>query len=314
MNEYQFLWGHSGRYNDFSRYFRKSFDYRVQKLSIDGGFTCPNRDGSKSRNGCHYCNNESFNPEYCRQEKSIRNQVQEGINFFSRKYKSMKYLAYFQAYSNTYGCLEVLKERYEEALTHPDVVGIVIATRPDCVGEKTLDYIKELSNKYYVMVEFGVETIKDDTLKHINRGHSFDDSTKAIMITAERGISTCVHMILGLPGEGRDDFLEQARVISKLPVKILKLHQLQIHTGTMMASEYRKNPENFHLFTLDEYLELIVDYLELLNPAIVVERFVSQAPSDMVLAPKWGLKNYEFTAKLEKLLEVRQTWQGRLML
>ena len=312
MNEIQFLWGHSGRYNDFPRYFRRLFNERVQKLSVDGGFTCPNRDGTKGRGGCTYCNNETFNPEYCRLEETIFNQVQEGIDFFSKKYKSMKFLAYFQAYSNTYAPLSVLKERYEEALLHPSIVGIVVATRPDCVDERILDYLAELSERYYVMVEYGIETINDDTLKRINRGHKFADSVRAIEMTSSRGLSTCVHLILGLPGEGRDNFLEQARVISELPVENLKLHQLQIHKGTVMASEYDRNPEHFKLFSFEEYLELSVDFLELLNPSIIVERFVSQAPSDMVVAPKWGLKNYEFASKLEKLLETRQTWQGRL--
>jgi radical SAM protein (TIGR01212 family) len=307
----QFEWGHSRRYNDFSSYFKKQFDGRVQKISVDGGFSCPNRDGSKAFNGCSYCNNKTFNPEYCRLEKSISDQVTEGINFFSRKYSSMRYLAYFQAYSNTYADLSVLKERYEEALANPKVIGLVLGTRPDCINEKILDYLAELSQSCYIMIEFGLESVKDETLTRINRGHSFAESVKALEAATKRKIHTCAHLILGLPGENYDDFLNQSRTISKLPVENLKLHQLQIHRGTRMAVEYFRDPAHFNLFSVEDYLDLMVDYLELLNPAIVIERFVSQAPSEMVIAPKWGLKNYEFTAKLEKRLEAHSTWQGK---
>jgi hypothetical protein len=307
----QFEWGHSGRYNDFSSYFRKQFTGRVQKISVDGGFSCPNRDGTKAFNGCSYCNNKTFNPAYCRLEKSISDQVHEGINFFSGKYDSMRYLAYFQAYSNTYAALPVLKERYEEALANPQVIGLVLGTRPDCVNEEILDYLAELSATCYVMIEFGLESVKDETLRRINRGHLFSESVKALEAAAKRKIHTCAHMILGLPGENYDDFLDQAREISKLPVENLKLHQLQIHTGTRMAVEYLRNPGDFNLFSVEDYLGLVIDYMELLNPSIIIERFVSQAPSEMVIAPKWGLKNFEFTAKLEKRLEERDSWQGK---
>ncbi len=311
MDGLQFSWGHSGRYNDFSSCFRKQFAGRVQKISVDGGFSCPNRDGSKAMNGCSYCNNRTFNPAYCRPEKSICKQIDEGIRFFSRKYSSMQFLAYFQAYSNTYAPLPVLKERYEEALAHPGIIGLVLGTRPDCVNEEILDYLAELSRSCYVMIEYGLESVRDETLKRINRGHSFSDSVKALEETAGRGIRTCAHLILGLPGENEDDILNQARVVSRLPVENLKLHQLQIQRGTRMAAEYLRNPDDFNLFTVEAYLDLVVDYLELLNPSIAVERFVSQAPSEMVIAPKWGLKNFEFTAKLRKRLEARSTWQGK---
>lgn len=307
----QFEWGHSGRYNDFSTHFRRQFAGRVQKISVDGGFSCPNRDGTKALNGCSYCNNKTFNPEYCRLERSIADQVREGISFFSRKYDSMRYLAYFQAYSNTYSELTVLKERYQEALANPEVIGLVLGTRPDCVNDEILDYLAELSRTRYVMIEFGLESVKDETLRRINRGHLFSDSVKAIEAAAKRKIHTCAHLILGLPGENYDDYLDQAREISTLPVENLKLHQLQIHRGTRMAVEYHQNPGDFNLFPVEEYLELVIDYMELLNPSIIIERFVSQAPSEMVIAPKWGLKNFEFTAKLVKRLRERDSWQGK---
>jgi uncharacterized protein len=308
----RFLSGSDKRYNDFSGYFRRKFDGRVQKISIDAGFTCPNRDGSRGKGGCTYCNNSTFSPAYCNLEKSVSTQLTEGIEFFTRKYKSMKFIAYFQAYSNTYAPLENLKLLYEEALAHPEVIGLVIATRPDCVDSELLDYLQQLSEKYYIMVEFGIESHKNSSLERIHRGHTFEESVSALKETSRRNIHNCAHLILGLPGETETDWLEQARVISQLPVENLKLHQLQIHRNTKMFQEYRQNPEHFPMFTVDGYLELVVRYLELLNPEIVVERFVSEAPDKLLVAPRWGLKNFEFTAKLEKLLKERDTWQGRL--
>ncbi|MDP4184726.1 MAG: TIGR01212 family radical SAM protein [Bacteroidota bacterium] len=305
-------WGHEKRYNDFPSNFRKIFNERVQKVSIDAGFSCPNRDGTKGKGGCTYCNNKTFKPEYCNLKQSVAEQVEKGIEFFARKYHNMLFLAYFQAYSNTYASVDVLKELYEEALSHSKIIGLVIATRPDCLNDEILDYLEALSKKCYVMVEFGIESCKDSTLQKINRGHSFAESIYALQETARRGIHNCAHVILGLPGESREDILEQAAVLSALPVENVKMHQLQIHHGTVMAKQYLDHPEWFFLFEVEEYIELVVDYLERLNPAIIVERFVSQAPAGMVIAPNWGLKNFEFIAKVEKRLKERNTWQGRL--
>jgi len=312
MRQVKFIWGHNKRYNDFPTYFKMQFSERVQKVSVDAGFTCPNRDGTKGKGGCTYCNNKTFKPTYCNLENSITSQIQQGIDFFSKKYSAMKFLAYFQAYTNTYAPMEDLKMLYEEALQHPKIVGIVISTRPDAVDEELLDYLAELSRRVYVMVELGLESHLDRTLETINRGHTFEDSVWALEQTAKRGINNCAHLILGLPGEERNDLLEQARVISKLPVKNLKLHQLQIHKGTMLEKQFKENPEQFHLYSAHEYIDLIVDYLELLNPEIIVERFISQAPPRLLVAPKWGLKNFEFVAKVEKRLKERDTWQGKL--
>jgi len=288
------------------------FNGRIQKISIDAGFTCPNRDGSRGIGGCSYCNNLTFSPAYCNLEKSVTTQLKEGIDFFARKYNSMKYLAYFQAYSNTYAPLANLKLLYEEALSQDKVIGLVIATRPDCLTTEILDYLQGLAQNYYIMIEFGVESHLNKSLNLMNRGHSFEESVWALEETARRNIHNCAHLILGLPGETEADWLEQAKVISTLPVENLKLHQLQIHKGTRMFQEYNQNPEAIQMFTVDGYLELVVRYLELLNPEVVVERFVSEAPDELLVAPRWGLKNFEFTAKLEKLLEERDTWQGRL--
>ncbi len=312
MEQQQYLWGHSRRYNDFSGYFRKLFNERVQKVSIDAGFTCPNRDGTRGRGGCTYCNNKTFKPTYCELETPVILQVEKGIRFFEKKYKSMKFLAYFQAYTSTWAPLEDLATLYEEALKHPKIIGLVISTRPDAVTEELLDYLARLSEKVYVMVEFGLESHLDRSLEKLNRGHTFAESVWALEQTARRKINNCAHMILGLPGESRYDWLEQAKVISELPVKNIKLHQLQIHKGTVMEKQFKKNPELFPLFSAEEYTELVVDYLELLNPAIIIERFISEAPPDLLIAPKWGLKNFEFVAKVEKRLKERSTWQGRL--
>ncbi|MCK5730978.1 MAG: TIGR01212 family radical SAM protein [Draconibacterium sp.] len=314
MDDVDFIWGHKKLYNDFPTYFKKKFSERVQKVSIDAGFTCPNRDGLKGYGGCTYCNNKTFKPTYCNLENSVTSQIQQGVDFFSKKYKAMRFLAYFQAYTNTYAPLDDLKILYEEALRHPKIIGLVISTRPDTVSPELLDYLAELSKKVYVMVEFGLESHLDKSLQLINRGHSFSDSVWALNETAKRGINNCAHFILGLTGETRNDFLEQAKVISTLPVKNLKLHQLQIHKGTIMEKQFLQNPEQFNLFTAKDYIELVVDYLELLNPKIIVERFISEAPPEMLIAPKWGLKNFEFVAKVEKRLKERNTWQGRLFL
>lgn len=310
MSDY--FWEGNKRYNDFSGYFRRKFNYRVQKISINAGFTCPNRDGSRGRGGCTYCNNQTFSPAYCHLEKTVTTQLTEGIEFFSRKYNSMKYLAYFQSYSNTYAPLNDLKLLYEEALNHPEVIGLVIATRPDCINSEILDYLQSLSESYYIMVEFGIESHKNSSLDRINRGHHFEESVYALQETAKRNIHNCAHMILGLPGESDNDWLEQARVLSSLPIENLKLHQLQIHKNTRMYQEYLQAPELYTMFTVEDYLDLVVRYLELLNPKIVVERFVSEAPDNLLVAPRWGLKNFEFTVRLEKLLESRDTWQGKL--
>ena len=311
-NKAKYSWGHDRRYNDFPTYFRNEFSERVQKVSIDAGFTCPNRDGLKGVGGCTYCNNKTFKPTYCNLESSITSQIQKGIDFFAKKYKSMRFLAYFQAYTNTYAPIVNLISLYEEALRHPKIVGLVISTRPDAVSEELFDYLQDLSQEVYVMVEFGLESHLDSTLYAINRGHTFAESVWALEETAKREINNCAHVILGLPGENRKEILEQSKVISRLPVKNLKLHQLQIHKGTVLAKQFKENPDQFNLFTAEEYIELVVDYLELLNPEIIIERFISQAPSEMLIAPKWGLKNFEFVAKVEKRLQERDTWQGRL--
>lgn len=298
-------------YNDLSTFLSLHFPFKVQKISINAGFTCPNRDGSIGYGGCTYCNNQTFNPAYCHTDKSVGQQLEEGKRFFSRKYPDMKYLAYFQAYTNTYGELEELKHKYEEALTVADVVGLVIGTRPDCMPDDLLDYLEELNKRIFVLIEYGIESTDDETLKRINRGHTFAQAEEAVVRTAQRGIPVGGHVILGLPGEEREALIRQAERLSRLPLTTLKLHQLQLIKGTRMASEYEKTSELFHLYSVDEYIDLVIDYIEHLRPDLVLERFVSQSPKELLIAPDWGVKNYEFTEKVKKRMRERNAWQGK---
>ena len=298
-------------YNEFSDFLKDVFPGKVQKISLNAGFTCPNRDGTKGFGGCTYCNNQTFSPEYCHTEKSITRQLEEGVAFFARKYPEMRYLAYFQAYTNTYDATERLIAKYEEALRFPGVCGLIVGTRPDCMPGDLLDYFSDLSKHSFVLVEYGVESTLDKTLRRINRGHTYAEAEEAIRRTASRGIYTGAHLILGLPGESREEILSHAGRISKLPLTTLKLHQLQLIRNTRMAKEFEESPADFHLYSVDEYIDLVIDFVERLNPDIVVERFVSQSPKELLIAPDWGLKNYEFTAKVLKRFAERNTWQGR---
>lgn len=300
------------RYNELSAYLSAHFPFKVQKISLNAGFTCPNRDGTVGYGGCTYCNNQTFNPTYCKTEKTVAQQLEEGKQFFARKYPDMKYLAYFQAYTNTYGELQELKRKYEEALQVPDVVGIVIGTRPDCMPDELLDYLEELNRRTFLIVEYGVESTDNDTLKRINRGHSFEVAADAIRKTAERNIRVGAHIILGLPGETKEMLIQQAGFLSSLPLTTLKLHQLQLIKGTRMAAEYESRPQDFHLYTADEYIDLVIDYIEHLRPDMVLERFVSQSPKELLIAPDWGLKNHEFTDKVKKRMRERNSFQGKL--
>ena len=301
------------RYNDFPTFLKRFFTGKVQKISINAGFTCPNRDGTVGYGGCTYCNNQTFNPEYCRTEKTVSVQLEEGKRFFAHKYPEMKYLAYFQAYTNTYGELEALKCKYEEALAVDDVVGLVIGTRPDCMPDALLDYLEALARRTFVLVEYGIESTLDCTLRRINRGHTWQAAVDAVERTAARGLPVGGHVILGLPGESREDMLGQAADISRLPLDTLKLHQLQLIRGTRMAREYEERPEDFHLFhDVDEYISLVVDYIQRLRPDLVLERFVSQSPKELLIAPDWGLKNYEFNHRLQKRMKELDAWQGKL--
>ena len=321
------------RYNSFVGYFRRKYGERLQKIVIDAGFTCPNRDGKVGRGGCTYCDNAAFHPSYSTAGKSLRQQMDEGIGFHKVRYRTTEhYLAYFQSFSNTYAPLERLKELYAEALEHPDVVGIVIGTRPDCVDEEKLDYLAALSRGEVlegwtrtmsdgqvrtapvVIVEYGIESCHDATLERINRGHGFDTARRAVEITAARGLDVGAHFILGLPGETRQMMLDSCALINALPIRSAKFHQLQIVKGTKMEKEYAEVPQDFVRFTLEEYLDFFTDMLERLRPDLFIERFVGEVPPRFVNETPWGLiRNVELLRLLEKRLEERDTWQGRLI-
>lgn len=322
------------RYNSFVGYFKRKYGERLQKIVLDAGFTCPNRDGKTGHGGCTYCDNAAFHPSYSTAGKSLHQQMDEGIGFHKVRYRTSEhYLAYFQSFSNTYAPLDRLRMLYEEALSHPSVVGIVIGTRPDCVDEEKLDYLSDLAGGRVlkdwsrklggdsgnirtapvVIVEYGIESCHDKTLMRINRGHDFETAQIAVRMTAERGIDTCAHFILGLPGETRQMMLDSCTMINDLQLRSIKFHQLQIVKGTRMEKEYSERPEDFERFTIDEYLDFFIDILERLRPDLSIERFVGEVPPRFVNETPWGLiRNVELLRLLDKRLEERDTWQGRL--
>ena len=321
------------RYNSFVGYFKRKYGERLQKIVLDAGFTCPNRDGKVGRGGCTYCDNAAFHPSYSTAGKSLHLQLDEGIEFHKVRYRTTEhYLAYFQSFSNTYAPLERLCALYEEALSHPSVVGIVIGTRPDCVDEEKLDYLSDLAHGRVlegwsrsladgavrtapiVIIEYGIESCYDATLQRINRGHDFEAACRAVRMTASRGLDVGAHFILGLPGETRQMMLDSCALINDLPLRSVKFHQLQIVKGTRMEKEYAECPQDFERFSLDEYLDFFTDMLERLRPDLFIERFVGEVPPRFVNETPWGLiRNVELLRLLEKRLEDRSTWQGRLL-
>lgn len=305
-------WGTDRRLNAYSDYFRRHFGQRVQKITIDAGFTCPNRDGTCGTGGCTFCNNRAFNPSYNHPEKAVKDQIMQGMAFHKKRYrKATQYLAYFQAYSNTYAGLDELKALYEQALEVPGVIGIVVGTRPDCVDGGKLDYFQELAKRRHVVVEYGIESVFNRTLERVNRGHDVETSLWAIQETAGRGIHVGGHLMVGLPGESRQDFLEMAEVVSAWPLSSIKFHQLQLIKGTAMAREYEKNPDDFMEFSLEDYLQLMMEILERLNPGFVVERIAGEVHPGMGLKKGWGLRYDEVLRRFEDLLEKHDSWQGK---
>jgi radical SAM protein (TIGR01212 family) len=292
---------------------KKTFGGRVQKLTIDAGFTCPNRDGSKGSGGCTFCLNDAFNPSYCDHTKPIRQQIEEGITFHEKRYRrAAGYLAYFQAFSNTYESIDHLVSIYDQALQVEGVVGIVIGTRPDCVDNEKLDYLAALSKRCHVVVEYGIESVNDETLKRVNRCHTFSEARDAIVKTSERGIHTGGHVIFGLPGESKGQMLSSAKVLSLLPLTSIKLHQLQIFKGTTMERQYEENPEDFNLFSEQEYLEFVADFISRLNPDFIIERIAGETPPRFAVVRPWGPRYDQILVRFEKLLEEKDLWQGKL--
>ncbi len=312
--EKTYEWGTTRRYNSYADWFTVLFGGRVQKLSINAGFTCPNRDGTIGYGGCTYCNNEAFIPGYCTPEKSITDQIEQGITFHRRRYRrAVSYIAYFQAYTNTYASIEKLTALYDEALNHPSVTGLVIGTRPDCVTGELLDSLAEMAREYFIMIEYGIESVSDDTLRRISRGHDFASAVKAVEETAARGLNAGAHLIFGLPGESRTAIAESAEIISSLPLTSLKIRQLQLIRGTAMAREYSQNPAAFDLYSLEEYLDLVISFTERLSPGIMIDRISGEAPPRLLDDPRnWQMRSSEIFRLFERRLEERNTWQGRI--
>jgi radical SAM protein (TIGR01212 family) len=305
-------WGHSRRFNAYPDYMKRTFGGRVQKLTIDAGFSCPNRDGTKGTGGCTFCLNDAFNPSYCVPQKSVTQQIAEGIAFHEKRYRrATQFLAYFQAFSNTYASVETLEKLYRQALDVDGVIGIVVGTRPDCMDDRKLELLQELSVKHHIVIEYGIESIYDKTLKRVNRCHTFEDAVNAINRSAEKGILVGGHLIFGLPGESREDMMRSAEVVSRLPLSSIKFHQLQLFKGTQMAGEYTLNPDEFRLFELDDYLEFMVEYIEQLNPQIVVERIAGESPPRFAVIRPWGPRYDQILIRFEKLMEERNSWQGK---
>ncbi|HSW67248.1 MAG TPA: TIGR01212 family radical SAM protein [Bacteroidales bacterium] len=308
-----FEWGHTRRFNSYTEYIRRVFGSRVQKLSVHAGFTCPNRDGKVGFGGCIFCNNDAFSPSYCVPNKSITQQLIEGIEFHRKRYRrSQGYVAYFQAFSNTYAPVEKLKKLFSEALAVDEIKGLVVGTRPDCIDYETIDYLAELSEHYFISIEFGIESCSDETLKAINRGHTFQQAVDALNLCSARNLHTGAHFILGLPGEDTKTIMQHAPIISQLPLNTIKLHQLQILKHTPLEMQFQVDPEKFSLFTLDSYIEMVVGFTERLNPAIVIERFTAEVPPRFLVAPNWGLlRTDQILSLIESEFEKRDSWQGK---
>lgn len=297
--------------NFYSNYMKRAYGERIQKISIEAGFTCPNRDGKVATGGCTYCNNESFSP-LINEKLSITEQVKENIKRQKRRYKkATKFIAYFQSYSNTYAPLEHLKDLYSQALSHPDVIGLSIGTRPDCIDDEILTYLSELSQEYDITIEYGLESKNDQTLKRINRGHDYQCFVDAVKLTAKYNIKMCVHLIIGLPEENLQEWIETAKELSTLPIDFLKIHQLHIVKGTVLGTKYQKHP--FELLTEDQYIDVVVQFLEHLDNKIVIQRLFGEAPKQIVLSPHWDRSISELREKIEAVMSEKKTYQGRLL-
>ncbi|MCL2511088.1 MAG: TIGR01212 family radical SAM protein [Bacteroidales bacterium] len=309
----EYPWQTNRRINAYTGYLHRRFGCRIQKLSVNAGFTCPNRDGTLGTGGCVFCDNSTFSPSYTSAQKSITQQLIEGMEFHAIRYKTNRYFAYFQSFSNTYAPLERLKTAFEEALSVENVVGIVVGTRPDCIDDEKLNYLSELAKKYYVLIEYGIETCYDKTLQTLNRGHDFAASKNAVAQTHAKGIYCGAHFMFGFPTETKDEMLDMANCINELPIKTIKFHQLQIIKGTPLAQTFYKHPEKFsHFPDMESYVDFIISFLERLNPNIMIERIAGEMKPEIVLYPQWKRMRYDQVLQVvEKEMERRGSWQGK---
>ncbi len=297
--------------NFYSGYMRRVYGERIQKISIEAGFTCPNRDGKVAHGGCTYCNNESFSPMLGKQ-LSIQEQISHSITHLTKRYKVNKFIAYFQSYSNTYAPLEKLKHLYSEALSHPQIIGLAIGTRPDCVDDKILDYIADLATEYDITLEYGLESMSDRTLKQINRGHDFNCFVTALKESQKRNLKVCTHLIIGLPGEDLSHWVKTAQTLSELKIDFLKLHQLHIVKNTVMAYQYQQHP--WHLLSEEEYIEILIPFLEHLDNRIVIQRLFGQAPSDLLVEHNTSHSLSQLRQLIEKRMDEKNTFQGKALI
>lgn len=296
------------RYYPFSQFLKERFGCKVYKLPIDAGFTCPNRDGKIGYGGCTYCYNPSFSPPTLVEKQNVYAQIKYRKALIERK-KKVKFLAYFQPYTNTYAKKEVLKKLYDEALQDEDIIGLCIGTRPDCAADEVLDLIESYARNYHIWIEYGLQSIHDKTLLKINRGHNFAQFENAVKRTQNRGIFICVHIILGLPGETKKDMLQTAKVLAKMKLDGIKIHHLQAIKGTKLAEDFEKG--KFKVFSFEEYVPLICDVLELLSPSITIQRLVGEVLQDeMLIAPRWNLGKHEVLSAIEQELIQRNSFQG----
>jgi radical SAM protein (TIGR01212 family) len=296
------------RYRAFGPYLKEKFGTVVYKVNVDAGFTCPNRDGVLGVTGCIYCNNDSFRPSKCRSELSIREQIRNGITYLSMRYKAKKFLVYFQPYTNTYAPVRELELLYREALLEPSVIGLAIGTRPDCVDEEKIEMLQSLAEDHFILIEYGLQSVYNKSLNYIMRGHDYQAFIDAVNMTAGRGIYIGAHIIAGFPTETAEEMLTMADEISSMPVEFLKIHQLQIVRGTVLEGQYIKEP--FHIFSYEEYLDFLVDFVERLSPEIVLQRLFATAPDDILIAPKWGKTRQEIIRDIEKRFIERNAFQG----
>lgn len=297
------------RYNTFNRHLRETFGEKVFKVSLDAGFTCPNRDGTKGWGGCIYCSSRGSGDFAGIVSHSIEEQFDEVKERMCKKWPKAKYLAYFQAYTNTYAPVSKLRKIYEEALKQEDVVGLSIATRPDCLPEEVLDYLEELHRRTYLWVELGLQSIHDRTMEWVRRGHTYEEFLEGVTVLYERGVNICVHVILGFPGETHEDMMATARAVAALPVRGIKLHLLHVLKGTPLAKQYEKEP--FALPTLEEYVSQVIDILEVLPPEMIIHRLTGDGAPDDLIAPLWSRKKWEVLNAIDQELVDRDTWQGK---
>ena len=298
------------RYNTYRPYIKEKLGYRVNKLSVDMGFTCPNRDGNLAVGGCVYCNNDSFVPPYARARFSMDQQITNGMDYLKKRFKAEKFIVYFQSYTNTYDSVEKLEEMYRNALKYEDVIGIAVGTRSDCIDEEKINMFEKLAKHCYVSLEFGIESIYDKTLEFMNRGHDYQSVLDAIDMSKGRGFVIGAHIIVGMPTETREEMLAMAGEVSSLGIDVFKVHNLHIVRNTPLARMYRKEP--FSLFNFEEYIDFIIEFLERLSPDMVIERLFTDTPHQLLIAPDWGKSHLQILQAIEAELERKDTYQGRL--